>query len=275
MKRMLMTLAVAFLATAMDAALEPIEGKTLQEVAEKSQSCKYVGANGAILPYRLFAPKVINNKKYPLIVFLHGAGERGTDNVLQLKHNSPLRLTYEKCDDGMWRQKTRQAFVIFPQCAKESQWVLVPWGATNSSAKPAQPSPGLQNVHELVHKLQKEFPIDSKRIYVTGMSMGGYGTWDYMTRWPEDVAGAIVVCGGADNAEVAANPKVNTIPVKIFHGTIDKAVPVIRGRTAFNAVKEKNSNATYIEYGGQGHGIWNMAYGEPCLGLWLFNQRKK
>ncbi len=274
MKRLLMFL-ILVLAVAANAALEPIEGKTLKEVAEKSESCKYVGSNGAILPYRLFAPKVLKDKKYPLIVFLHGAGERGSDNSKQLFHNAPLRLAYEKCEDGMWRQESRKAFVIFPQCASESQWVLVPWGVTNSSAIPAQPSPGLQNVHELVQKLQKELPIDSKRIYVTGMSMGGYGTWDYMTRWPDEVAGAIVVCGGADNASVAANPKVNTIPVKIFHGTIDKAVPVIRGRTAFNAVKEKNPNATYIEYGMQGHGIWNMAYSEPCLGVWLFNQRKK
>ncbi len=246
----------------------------LKDVLNESKACRYKGTNGATLPYRLFSPKVTPGRKYPLLVFLHGAGERGTNNVEQLRHLSALRLVYDKCADGVWRQEARQAFVIFPQCAPSSQWVLVPWGEKTSRAKPEQPSPGMQNVHELVQKLKRELPIDAERLYVTGLSMGGYGTWDYLARWPAEVAAAIVVCGGADDAGIAADPAVSRIPVRIYHGSVDAAVPVERGRSAFAAICTTNALATYVEYGKQGHGIWNRAYSEPGLGDWLFSRRK-
>ncbi len=247
----------------------------LKDVLNEGQACSYTGTNGVTLPYRLFSPDVKPGMKYPLVVFLHGAGERGTDNAKQLVHYSPLRLVYDKDASGKWTQASRPAFVIFPQCAPGSQWTLVPWSEKTSRARTEQPSPGLQNVHELVQKLKKELPIDDKRLYVTGISMGGYGTWDYIARWPDEVAAAIVVCGGADDAGIAADPRVSEIPVRIYHGAVDAVVPPERGRSAFDAIKATNPRATYVEYGKWGHAIWNLAYGEPGLGAWLFAQRRK
>ncbi len=255
-------------------AVSIVSAGELKDVLKEAKVCAYKGSNGATLPYRLFSPKVTPGKKYPLLVFLHGAGERGTNNVEQLRHFSALRLVYDKCSDGVWRQQTRQAYVIFPQCAPSSQWVMVPWGEKTSRTKPEQPSPGLQNVHELVQKLKEELPIDASRLYVTGISMGGYGTWDYVARWPTEVAAAIVVCGGADDVGIAADPAVSRIPVRIYHGSVDAAVPVERGRSAFAAISRTNALATYVEYGKHGHLIWNRAYAEPGLGDWLFSRRK-
>ncbi len=245
----------------------------LKDVLKESKACSYKGTNGATLPYRLFSPDIEKGKTYPLVVFLHGAGERGTDNAAQMLHFSPLKLVYGKGADGRWRQ-TREAFVIFPQCARQSKWALVPWDEKTSRARTAEPSPGLQNVHELVQKLKKELPIDGRRLYVTGVSMGGYGTWDYVARWPDEVAAAIVVCGGADDAGIAADSRVSRIPVRIYHGALDPEVSVARGRSAFDAIKATNPEAAYIEYGKQGHCIWNRVYGEAGIGDWLFQWKK-
>lgn len=259
----------------MGATLAGAAPKTLQEVADNSAAYTYTGENGAQLPYRLLSPDIADGKKYPLIVFLHGAGERGTDNALQLLYLAPLRLAYESAPDGSMQQISHKAFMVFPQCGKKSQWVLVPWGDKKHSPIPAEPSPEMANVHELVSKLKRELPIDERRIYITGLSMGGYGTWDYITRWPEEVAAAIVVCGGADNDAVRANNKVNSIPIRIYHGSLDPAVPVERGRDAFAAVRDVNDKATYIEYGKSYHGIWTRAYSEPGLADWLFGNVRK
>lgn len=151
----------------------------------------------------------------------------------------------------------------------------MPWSAEKSSPHTEKPSPGLENVHELVKKLKAELPIDEKRLYVGGTSMGGYGTWDYIVRWPDEVAAAIVVCGGADDAGIAADPRVSAIPMRIYHGSIDTTVPTARGRSAFDAIRKTNRKATYIEFGGYGHAIWDKAYNEPRLADWLFSNRRK
>ncbi len=261
-----------FIAVALATAVSAVSLKEFS-LAE-SQACTYTGTNGATLPYRLFSPQVKPGKKYPLVIFLHGAGERGTNNTAQLFWPSPLRLAYDKGADGQWVQKEREAFVMFPQCAKNSQWALVPWFALESSAHTPRPSRDLENVHELVQKMMSELPIDKKRLYITGMSMGGYGTWDYIVRWPDEVAAAIVVCGGADDKGIAANPKVSQIPMRIYHGSTDTIVPTVRGRSAFDAIRKTNRRATYIEIGGEGHGIWDRVYEEPGLGTWLFRQHR-
>ncbi len=248
----------------------------LKEISlTKTKACFYQGTNGATLPYRLLSPDVKPGKKYPLVILFHGAGSRGTNNVAQVRFTPLFRLTYDKGADGVWRQGEREAFMLFPQCAENTQWVLHPWHAVKSSPYTKKPSPGLENVHELVTKLKSELPIDASRLYVTGISMGGYATWDYIVRWPDEVAAAIVVCGGADDAGIAADPRVSKIAMRIYHGSIDTTVPTVRGRSAFDAIRKTNRKATYIEFGGEGHGIWDRVYNEPGLGKWLFSNRRK
>src|SRR5688500_4328206 len=126
---------------------------------------------GAKLPYRQLAPaKVAAGQKYPLVIFLHGAGERGTDNKLQLVHGMN--------DFASGATIARYpAFVVAPQCPEGRRWVAVDW-TLDSHAMPEQPSEPLTAVFELIDTLQRTQPIDPKRLYITGLSMGAFGVWD-------------------------------------------------------------------------------------------------
>ena len=143
----------------------------------------YQNASGGSLSYRLLTPATPQPaKKYPLVLFLHGAGERGTNNSAQLVHGTKIYL------DAAHRE-AYPCYVIAPQCPDEKQWVNMPWN-TDRGTQPAQPSEPMQLVIELLDALPKEFSIDPDRIYVTGLSMGGYGTWDLITRLPGRFAAA-------------------------------------------------------------------------------------
>jgi predicted peptidase len=224
----------------------------------------YKDAEGKMLPYRLLKAKDADAKqKYPLVVFLHGAGERGTDNLAQLKH---CVRAFAKPEN----QAKYPCFVIAPQCPNNMQWVATPWGA-DSHIMPEKPTDAMRQALELIAALQKEFPIDPQRLYVMGLSMGGYGTWDAITRHPDMFAAAVPVCGGADETKAAAIAKV---PVWVFHGDKDTVVKTMRARNIVEALKKAGGNPKYTEYPGVGHDSWNKAFAEPELFPWLFGQKK-
>ncbi|MEO6786332.1 MAG: prolyl oligopeptidase family serine peptidase, partial [Chthoniobacteraceae bacterium] len=221
-------------------------------------------ADGAQLPYRLLKPANIEpGKKYPLVIFLHGAGERGTDNALQLKHGV---AAFAKLDA---REKF-PCFVFAPQCPKDRNWIeMTPGGYGN--AAPADPGPMEPLVLGAVDALAQEFTIDPDRVYVTGLSMGGFGTWDLITRHPDMFAAAVPVCGGGDKDRAAA---AKAVPVWAFHGLEDKVVPPVRSEEMVAVLRAAGGTAAITEYPGVAHDSWTFAYSEPHLLPWLFAQHR-
>jgi predicted peptidase len=216
------------------------------------------------LPYRLLKPKDYDvRQKYPLVIFLHGAGERGDDNEKQLIHG----MNDFAADEIMTEYP---AFVIAPQCPSGEAW-----GGISRLAKSPTPdgklSPALAATLKAFAALQKEFSIDDQRIYITGLSMGGYGTWDALAKRPELFAAAAPICGGGDTSQVS---KFKDIPIWAFHGADDRTVPVERSREMIEALKAAGGNPRYTEYAGVGHNSWAQTYSNPELYAWLFGQRK-
>lgn len=225
----------------------------------------YTNATGQTLPYRLLTPKNYDvKKKYPLVIFFHGAGERGTDNRNQLLHGTSLYLQSDN-------RESFPCFVIAPQCPNNQQWVDMPWGA-DSGTQPKEPSAAMALALGIIDALPKEFSIDADRLYVTGLSMGGYATWDCLTRFPDKFAAAAPVCGGGD--EKAVTPTAAKVPVWAFHSEDDPVVKVKRTRNMIAALRAAGGNPHYFEYFGLGHGSWNKAYAEKEFLPWMFAQHR-
>jgi predicted peptidase len=230
---------------------------------------------GETLPYRLFVPKDYDkNKPYALIVFLHGAGERGDNNESQLGHAQFLRFASDEV------QAKHPSIIVAPQCpatrlkddSDQHKWTQINWSAKEPQPTNPEPSYSMRMMFEIVDALEKEFHIDPQRRYITGLSMGGYGTFDALIRRPNYWAAGVPICGGMDNSRAA---DIAHIPVWIFHGDKDTAVPVERSRTAVDALKKAGGEPKYTEYKDHGHFVWGMAYEEPDLVEWLFAQTAK
>lgn len=219
---------------------------------------------GPALPYRLLKPQNYDpNVKYPLVLFLHGAGERGTDNEKQLVHGVREFVKPEN------REKY-PCFLVAPQCPDAAQWVSVPWDA-DAHDMPAEPSRPLRLALALVDALQREYSIDADRLLITGLSMGGYGTWDAISRHPDKFAAAVPVCGGGDLAQAQ---RIAQVPLWAFHGADDTVVKPQRSRGMIAAVKEAGGQPKYSELAGVGHDSWNPAYASDEMMAWLFAQKR-
>jgi predicted peptidase len=212
------------------------------------------------LKYRLFKPEGVEGK-LPLVLFLHGAGERGDDNAAQTKHGVKAFTA---------RQAKNPHVLVAPQCPKGKKWNDVDWHAATHRT-PEKPSEPMALVMELLDVLPKELPIDPARIYVTGLSMGGYGTWDLLSRRPELFAAGVPICGGGDETAAA---KIAKVPQWIFHGDKDTVVKPERSRNMVEALKKAGGDPKYTEYPGVGHNSWDQAYGDPALFDWLFAQKR-
>jgi poly(3-hydroxybutyrate) depolymerase/lysophospholipase L1-like esterase len=224
----------------------------------------FTGESGARVPYRFLKPEPIAaGRKYPLVLFLHGAGERGTDNKAQIKHGVGVFLKPEA------REKF-PCFVVAPQCPKDKRWVEMDWG-TPSGTAPEDPGPMEPLVLAMLDSVTGEFPIDEDRIYVTGLSMGGFGTWDLITRHPDKWAAAVPVCGGGDRTKAAA---AKPVPVWAFHGLADSVVLPVRSREMVAGLKAAGGTASLTEYPGIQHDSWTTAYSERNLLPWLFAQQR-
>ena len=217
-----------------------------------------------VLPYRIFVPENYDPaQKYPLILFLHGAGERGNDNSAQLKN--AVQVLFDR-EDGL----AETAIVIAPQCPEGEQWVDTPWADGNYSVDEIPESDELSAVCALVFDIAKKYSVDSNRIYAMGISMGGFGTWDLIMRHNDTFAAAVPICGGADPSK--AELLVST-PIYTFHGTADTSVPYEGTEEMVNAIEDAGGrNIFFVPYQGAGHGIWNDACSEDGLLEWLFAQ---
>jgi predicted peptidase len=235
-----------------------------KDVAKVFEARVFQGGEGDALPYRLLKPIDYDaEKKYPLVIFLHGAGERGDDNERQLIHGGR-----SFADEALRRR--HPAFVVAPQCPVEKKWVEVPWDARQHKA-PADPGPTMARVFALLEELQQEFPIDRNRIYAVGLSMGGYGVWDVLGRKPGLLAAAVPICGGGDPAYA---DKCKSTSVWAFHGGADPVVIPERSREMIKALQAAGGKPIYTEYAGVGHDSWTLTFDNQLMWDWLFAQRK-
>lgn len=234
-----------------DAALDAYEKKVLQ--TEKLQ-----------LPYRLLRPaKIESGTKYPLVLLLHGAGERGNDNERQLVHGAK---EFARKD----RARKYPCFIVVPQCPKETWWSAKTRADLSRFAD--QPCDAMHAVLKLLDRRQSEFPIDRARVYVTGLSMGGFATWDLVARHPERFAAAAPICGGGDPA---IGKRLAATPVWAFHGADDKVVPASMSRAIIAEIEKSGGKPHYTEYPKVGHDSWSRTYSDPAFFAWLFAQKRK
>jgi predicted peptidase len=153
-------------------------------------------------------------------------------------------------------------FIVAPQCPANTYW-----------ADPDADRPAVQTrlVIEMLKDLQTRFRIDSRRMYVMGISLGGYGTWDIITRQPEMFAAAVPMCGGGNPSRAKL---MTSTPIWVFHGEADEQVNVSESRKMVEAVRQAQGKIKYTEYKGVGHYVWEQAFREPELLVWLFSQKK-
>ncbi|MEM7234236.1 MAG: dienelactone hydrolase family protein, partial [Planctomycetota bacterium] len=256
-----------------------VEGVTLSEAEAKALSARksfhelfearrYKGSEGDHLGYRLFVPKDYDPKKeYPLILFHHGGGGAGSDNRRQLE--GALVREWVLPD----AQKKNPCFIVAPQ---------IP-GKDKKSGKDRKSAVGIMKrriraVHEILDQLEKEFPIDKSREYVTGLSFGGECTWLSLLARPKRFAAAVPICAGArlmDVPDAARAKKFARFPLWIFHGDADRVISVEVSRSIVTALKKAGGKPKYTEYPGVDHYSWDKAYRDPELVEWLFAQSRK
>lgn len=226
------------------------------------QARVYTDAGGKKLPYRLFVPVNYDaTKQYPLVVFLHGAGQRGDDNRAQVDNAGALVFVQGEA------QVRYPCFFLAPQCPAGQQWVNTEWGKGSYSTAAVPISDPLRMTLETVQALQKEFSIDAKRLYVTGLSMGGYGAWDLVLRNPSLFAAVVPICGAGDPSQAA---KLKGMGIWAFHSADDGTVPVSGSRDMIRALWAAGQTPGYTEYQDYGHFAWDPAYGVPGLQRWMF-----
>ena len=236
------------------------------------QKKEFKYSESKLLPYRILYPENYDkNKKYPLVLFLHGAGERGKDNEKQLVHGSKLFLKEEN-------RNNFPAIVIFPQCPEESFWGSIKVDRTKTPALwqfdyTADPTWPLVAANELVKKLVNEESVDKSKLYITGLSMGGMGTFESVYRYSNMYAAALPICGGGDTAHY--DKRIKKTSYWVFHGDKDGAVDVKLSRQMVAKLKALKADVTYTEYPGVNHNSWDNAFAEPTYISWMFSHKRK
>lgn len=243
----------------------PVTSAAQNDAKDLFEAREYISEDGDVLPYRILLPDNFEEGKvYPLVLFLHGMGERGVDNEAQLTWGVEA---FAKEDF----RKEHPAIVIAPQAPDDDYWANLDWRneGTGLMENPTRP---LQMAYDLVLRLTDEFPVDENRLYITGLSMGGFGTWDLITRYPDTFAAAMPVCGGGDpsKAHLLAD-----LPIWNFHGAQDQVVPVDLSREMVQAIRDAGGSPGYTEYPHVDHFSWVPAYEDRFALEWLFEQVKE
>ncbi len=229
---------------------------------------RQVVVDGVTYKYQVYVPQAWTaQKKWPVVLFLHGAGERGEDGLLQTEVGLPsaIRRTPERFP----------AVVVMPQCRKNAWW--------NQPAMTAQALRALEQA-------TVEWNGDTARTLLTGLSMGGYGTWSIASKFPGRFAALVPICGGIGKRPLPATVQVpfpgegstdphatvaqqiGKTPVWVFHGAKDPTVSVDEARKMVEALKAAGGNVRYTEYPEAGHDSWTAAYRDPELATWLFSR---
>lgn len=196
------------------------------------------------IQYALHIPENSKDKK-PLIVFLHGAGERGTD-IEKVKVHGPFKYLKTNALD---------AYILAPQCAENEYW-------------------DTDALYELVLKIQKEHNIDNSRIYLTGLSMGAWGAWNLATAHPEKFAALVTIAGAVDRVVLLENKKLASTPIKIYHGLLDDVVDMNYSVMMYKRLKASNGNVTLTIFDDANHDSWSRVYDNKEIYEWMFKQTK-
>ena len=220
----------------------------------------YVNKAGERLPYRLFVPLGYDaNRKYPLLLWLHGGDGRGSDNVKQLNGGNQLGTHF-------WAGKSVQLnfpmFVLLPQCPSGDNW---------SDPDLNQPTKWLELTMSTLADVEKEFSIDPDRIYLSGQSMGGLGVWSALQAYPGKWAAAVILSAYDNFTNVSA---LASTPLWVFQGEADDSVPVLLVREMMKQLNKAHANLRYTEYRKTGHDVWKKAFAEPDLLAWLSSQKR-
>ena len=202
------------------------------------------------LPCRVYAPEglVRSYEQYPLVLYLHGAGQRGDNNRAQTRKNSVMQTLLNKENLAAY-----PCFVLAPQCPANGWWEA-------------------EVLMGLLEEFRAEYPVDPARIYITGLSMGGYGTWAMLAAYPDYFAAAVPICGGGD-PETA--PLFKGVPIWAFHGAKDDVVLLGSSDEMIWALEAAGAHTKYTVYHTEKHRSWERAYREPELFSWLFAQSKE
>ena len=238
-----------------------VSGTCFGQEREKILSAKvFKNAQAETLLYRLFVPNNYDGKKkYPLVVYLHGGGGRGTDNLKQIQGGNGYLIDFFTQAETQARYPS---LVVAPQSPMQEGWI---------EYDSITPTRQLRLVFELIRDLQRSYSIDSSRLYVSGQSMGGFGTFAIVSEHPSMFAAAVALCGGGDESKVA---RLVGTPIWAFHGEKDEAVSVERSRNIVAAIRKAGGQVRYTEYAEADHLIWSKVVREPELLSWLFAQRR-
>ena len=195
--------------------------------------------------YLLNKPKKSSSKK-PLIIFLHGSGEKGND-LEKVKVHGPLNYL---------QNNELDAFVLVPQCPQETYWES-------------------ESLHQLIQKVIKENSIDTNRIYLTGLSMGAWGAWNLAFAHPETFAALVPICGFVDRVPMIENCKIANIPTRIFHGLMDDVVDANYSITIYKKLKGCSKDLELTLFDDANHDSWTRVYNNSAIYEWMFQQIKK
>ncbi len=240
-----------------------------KEITDRFEA-KTLMHEGKELPYRIMLPKDFDaSKKYPLHLFLHGAGERGSDNLAQLVHGSDL---FVKENDNY------PAIVIFPQCPAGDYWADVSVSRDidkNVFTFPETPSPtwAMRAVITLFDQMVEQSYIDKNRIYLGGLSMGGMGTFELLNYKPDTFAAATPICGAGYPSNVSK--WATQTDAWIFHGKEDAVVPVFYSQLIIESLLKNGAEPRITLYNGVNHDSWTNAFAEPDLFSWIYAKTKK
>ena len=239
-----------------------------QEMPDSTLFEKHLHIDGSdSLPYLLYRSQRADtaDETPALVVFLHGAGERGNDNYSQLRHCVKYFVS-----DSI---SNRYSFVLMlPQCPEGRRWAETDWRLP-SHQMDSTPSVSMQGVVALIDSMKTSLSIDSNRIYICGISMGGFGVWDALQRCPDRFAAAIAICGGGDPAYAS---RMKDMPLYIFHGDKDKLVKPIRSRQMYQALRKMHSrDLHYVHYSDLGHFCWDRAFSTPGIFQWFFSKKRQ
>lgn len=209
-----------------------------------TQSVKTFEGEDFVLNYLLYLPDNYNNtEKFPLVLFLHGSGERG-DDIEKVKTHGPPKLISQG--------KKFSFILVSPQCPENKRW------------DPEQLS-------MLLDEIEKNYKIDKNRIYITGLSMGGYGAWKIAQTFPDRFAAIIPVCGGGDFLNACV---IKHLPIWVFHGSLDKVVSIQESERMVNTLKRCDGNVKFTVYPEAKHDSWTETYNNPAVYEWMLNQKK-
>lgn len=246
------------------------------ELLAKMAPATFTGSDGKVMNYRIYySPEYDSSdasKAAKLIMFLHGLGERGSDNEKQITGiDSPLNYILSDYNDN--RYKTERYIVIAPQCPEDDYWVNVDFSKGSYDLDEVGMTPALTRANELMDFLAENENVDPQQLLTIGISMGGYGVWNLAMNFPDKFAAIVPMCGGGDPDKAIL---ISDMRIWAFHCANDSAVPVSASRDMAEALKKYGSQMRYTEYENGGHAVWRVAAqeSEPSVAEWLISESK-